>query len=357
LSTLAACGQAAHAQSVTVYGILDLAVERLGDVGPAGASLTRVPGLTGSVPSRLGLRGAEDLGGGLKAVFTLEMGLGADTGALNQGGRAWGRQTYVGLAGPWGAITAGRQYTMLFWSIAEADILGPNLYSSGSLDSYLPNARYDNALAYRGRFSGLTIGLAYTAGRDGVNAGPSPAGTNCAGENAADRRACTGRSYMLKYDTPSWGVALASDSFHGGAGAYAGLVTSALTDTRTIVNGYLRVGDLKLGAGHMTRDNDGSATAPRSALTFVGASWALTPQVALEGELFELKFKNSPRKATLAAMRASYAISHRSTVYATLGRIDNRGALAISVSGAQAGGAPAAGASQSGLAAGIRQVF
>ena len=111
----AACGVQAQS-NVTIYGVLDSGVEHLTNVGATRSGLTRMPGLGVSVPSRLGFRGTEDLGGGLKAVFTLESGFGTDTGTLNQGGRFFGRQAFVGLSGSWGAVTLGRQYSMLFWS-------------------------------------------------------------------------------------------------------------------------------------------------------------------------------------------------------------------------------------------------
>lgn len=85
---------AAHAQSnVTMYGILDAAVEYYGNADAAGHSVTRMPSLGGGMfPSRLGFRGTEDLGDGLKAVFVLENGLAPDSGTLGQGGRLFGRQ-------------------------------------------------------------------------------------------------------------------------------------------------------------------------------------------------------------------------------------------------------------------------
>ncbi|WP_347614526.1 porin, partial [Comamonas thiooxydans] len=93
---LMSLGGLAHAQSsVQIYGIVDTAVETMNNVGATKSSLTRMPNLTGSVPSRLGFRGREDLGGGLSASFTLEMGIGPDSGALNQGGRGFGRQSFV----------------------------------------------------------------------------------------------------------------------------------------------------------------------------------------------------------------------------------------------------------------------
>ena len=63
MSVMAAATSYAHAQSnVTLYGLLDTGVEHVTNVGASGSGLTRLPLLTGSVPSRLGFRGSEDLG-------------------------------------------------------------------------------------------------------------------------------------------------------------------------------------------------------------------------------------------------------------------------------------------------------
>lgn len=116
------------AQSVTLYGMVDVGVESVSNVAPAGGRLMRMPSNTGLFPSRFGLRGREDIGGGLSAVFTLENGFLPDTGGLSQGGRFFGRQAHVGLSGDWGAMTVGRQSTMMFWSTLDADLAGPSVY-------------------------------------------------------------------------------------------------------------------------------------------------------------------------------------------------------------------------------------
>ncbi|EJE50527.1 outer membrane protein (porin) [Acidovorax sp. CF316] len=353
----AACAQSGTGSSVTIYGLLDASVEHLSNASANGGSLTRMPGLTGSAPSRLGFRGVEDLGGGLKAGFTLESGFGVDSGTYNQGGRAFGRQAFVGLSGDWGSLNLGRQYSMLFWSQLDADILGPSAFGSGSLDSYLPNARVDNAIAYRGTFSGFTAGATYSLGRDAVNAGPSPSGTNCAGESATDKSACRQWSLLAKYDTAAWGVALAVDEIRGGAGAFAGLTSSTLKDRRSTVAGWAKFDALKLGAGLIARDNDAAPATRRSNLWYLGAAYSATPVLVLDGQVFKLDYKNSANQATLLALRATYHLSKRTAVYATAGHIANDGALAISVSNAAAGGAPAAGGSQSGVAVGVRHAF
>ena len=359
LAAIATSG--AHAQqasgTVTLYGLLDAAVEHLNHVGASGGSVTRMPGLTGSLPSRFGMRGSEDLGGGLKAVFTLEGGFGVDSGTSNQGGRLFGRQAYVGLSGNWGTVTFGRQYSMLFWSQLDADILGPQTFGSAALDSYLPNARIDNAVAYRGNVGGFTLGGTFSTGRDTVNAGPSPSGSNCPGESPADSNACRQWSVMAKYDSEKWGVALAVDEMRGGPGAFAGLTSSAMKDRRSTVDGWAKFGGLKIGAGLIARDNEASAATPRSNLWYVGAAYGLTPALVLDGQVFKLDFKNSANEAKLVAVRATYSFSKRTAVYATAGHISNDGTLALSLSSGAAGAAPAAGNSQTGLAVGLRHAF
>ncbi|KDP88859.1 porin [Cupriavidus basilensis] len=347
----------ASAQStVTLYGVVDTGVEYVNNIGAAKDNVFRMNTLTGTVPSRWGIRGTEDLGGGLKSLFVLESGFAPDSGTSNQGGRLFGRQALVGLSGPWGQVALGRQYTMLFWATLDPDILGPNVYGSGSLDSYLPNARADNAVSYKGTFGGFTLGATYSFGRDTVNAGPSPAGTNCAGENPADSKACREWSALLQYDNKWWGVAAAYDSLRGGPGAFGGLSRSNQSDDRLSLNGYVLLSKTKMGLGVIRRDNDGSPT-PRSDLWYAGLAYDITPAFTLAGQVYYLKYHNSDNKAMLYALRGTYAFSKRTSVYATAGFIDNGGQLAQSVSGAQTGSNPKPGGNQLGTMIGIKHTF
>ena len=368
MSVLAAGGAQAQSPAtgsgVTLYGTIDTSVEHLTNVGATKGGLTRMPSLTGSIPSRWGIRGSEDLGGGLRAVFTLESGFAPDSGTLNQGGRAFGRQAAVGLSGAWGTLSLGRQNTMLFWSLTDADLFGPNAYGLASHDNYIPNARVDNSVSWLGKFSGFTAGATYSLGRDAVNAGPSPSGTNCAGESATDSKACREWSVLLKYDAPSWGLAAAIDEIRGGTGAFAGLVRSDLKDTRVVVNGYYKLGAVKLAAGVLQRDNEAAAPlsgtngqSSKSNLYWLGASYPVTPAFVLDGQLQRLNFKDGGDRSTLGIVRGTYFLSKRTGVYAQAARISNGPRLAISASSAQPGGGPIAGGSQSALMLGVRHAF
>lgn len=354
---LSATNAYAQASSVTLYGVVDAGIEYVNHIGPAGHDVVRMNNLSGSVPSRWGIRGVEDLGGGLKAVFALESGFSPDSGTSNQGGRMFGRQAWVGLnSSKWGQLSFGRQYTMTFWSMLDSDMLGPNTFGSASLDVYLPNARSDNTVAYKGTFGGVTIGATYSLGRDAVNAGPGPAGTNCAGENPSDTQACRAWSAMVKYDAATWSLGASYDSIRGGNGAYAGLTSSGMKDDRLAISGYANVAAAKIGGGVVLRDNEASPNS-RSDLWFGGVSYAATPAFSVDAELFYLRFHHSADKAWLYAMRGTYAFSKRTSVYATVGYIDNHGNLNLSVSSGATGSNPTPGGNQLGALVGLKQVF
>lgn len=115
-AVLLAAGAAQAQSSVTLYGLIDLAVNNYKAGSNAGGTSVWklndgvVNGLNGS---RWGVRVNEDLGGGLKAIAVMEGGLSADTGALGQGGLAFGRQVFVGLSSAsMGEVRLGRQYIL-----------------------------------------------------------------------------------------------------------------------------------------------------------------------------------------------------------------------------------------------------
>lgn len=373
LSVLALAAGAACAQSsVTLYGVIDTGVERITNVGAASSSVTRMPGQSGGfLPSRWGVRGSEDLGNGLKANFVLESGFSPDKGtnSTNQGGRLFGRSAWVGLSSAQlGALSFGRQYTMYYWSLLDADPMGPAIYGLGSLDAGIPGARSDNSIAYKGTWAGFTAGATYSLGRDAVGAGATP--TTCVGETAGDYKACKEYSVLAKYDASIWGVALAFDEQRGGAGAPAAFASSAQTDRRRIANGYVKFGPVKASLGLVKRNNAGATVAtianltPRTDLWFVEADWAVTPAVTITPLWARLKYKDSAdgSKSTMYSLRVGYALSKRTALYATAGRMSNKGSASAAISGgtvpadAQAT-APVAGGSQNGYMIGVRHSF
>jgi predicted porin len=176
--------------NVTVYGSVDMGFSHRGDSYMDHTSSKNSIDAGQMAGSRLGFKGVEDLGNGLKALFTLEAGFDADTGEQAQGGRLFGRQAFVGLTGDFGTAIAGRLYTP-HWSFLSAldpfkdgmvgrysnvmGITGSNMEAGGNNRNYdgaLTGARglfnpqrVDNAIAYVSPtwFGGFNVTAAYSA--------------------------------------------------------------------------------------------------------------------------------------------------------------------------------------------------
>ncbi|AOY98854.1 hypothetical protein BKK81_05895 [Cupriavidus sp. USMAHM13] len=174
--------QGAHAQtSVTLYGVVTAAVQyvnhaqnTVGGVLAPGSGSAVLMNSSGIANSRWGLRGTEDLGGGLQGVFVLENQFATENGQL-AGGLMFGRQAYVGLnSRAYGKVTFGRQYTSSFFALANfmptayAPEFEPVVGFAG------PNFRESNMAQYTGTFGPVTL---YTHWSFGERAGSVTAGS------------------------------------------------------------------------------------------------------------------------------------------------------------------------------------
>ncbi|HEY4296678.1 MAG TPA: porin [Paraburkholderia sp.] len=169
----------AHGQSsVTLYGVIDAGLQYANNVQtavpggrPHGASQFALTdgNFTGLSGSRWGLRGAEDLGGGLKAIFVLENGFNINTGTLAQGGAEFGRQSYVGISSPYGSGVAGRMYDPYVDFVqpfgANANFAGFPGSHPNDFDNLNNSGRINNAIKFTtAKFGGLSAGVMYSLG-------------------------------------------------------------------------------------------------------------------------------------------------------------------------------------------------
>ena len=306
--------------------------------------------------SYFGFRGTEDLGGGMHAIFDLEGGYSANSGVSGQGGRLFGRQSYVGLDGRYGRLTFGRQYTMRFYATQAINPFGDGAEGLTTLDNGIANARADNAISYRVNIiGGLEAGVNYSLGRDGV-AGTTQVATNCPGETVPWQE-CKEWSALLKYTGKSWGVATSYERNNGGTSAtYGGLTSPNLTDSRFIAGGYVNVHTARFGVGWIKRTDLGIST-PRSNLIWVTGTVPIRPDISVDGMVAQLKYEHSPNKALVLVLRGTYVFSKRTTVYLTGEHIQNGGNLNIAASTMLTVAGPPAGGAQVAVIAGIRHRF
>ena len=190
LAALTAFTGAVSAQSnVTMYGRVDLSVNK--GVGTANKGISNGSG------SRFGLRGSEDLGGGMAAIFNVEMRFDADTGAWQNNcitptgataapagacgvaNRFWGARSLVGLKGNFGQLTLGREYTTAFlgsqlindpwgWDTVVSSTPGAGL-NTLLTGGNIARVRNDSAATYNISMAGFSFGAQIAEATDAIN--------------------------------------------------------------------------------------------------------------------------------------------------------------------------------------------
>jgi predicted porin len=320
LAALTAFAGAASAQSsVTLFGVVDLSVGQV-DNGAADRFLMMQDG---NASTRLGFRGVEDLGGGLKAGFWLESALAPDS----QTAPTFGRRSTVSLMGNWGEVRLGRDYTPTFWNWTVFDPFGTNgVGSSTNLAlevSTVPGGNYgtlvraDNTVGYF-----LPAGLGGLYGQAMVSLG----------EGQMGNKIYAGR------------LGWAAGPFNV-AGSYGITEASASQDlTNWNIAGSWQLGAFKLSGFYSNLDLDAGAFSEPLTQTnwFVGATWAMGAMtfkgtygaVDRDSNAGLCYGTNSVGTTTRTscdanqwALGMTYDLSKRTTVYGTYSSIDNDGTI------------------------------
>ena len=170
-ASLAAISVCAHAQSsVTLYGAVDTSIAYFGNEQGAQKSGNTFQMMSGNLsPNLWGLKGVEDLGNGLHAVFKLESGFNIDNGRMGQGQRIFGRTAMVGIDDTnAGTVALGRQYDPLIdliQPLTNDDTFGPTFATPGDIDNYDNSYRTNNSIKYTSpNYAGLQVSGMYAFG-------------------------------------------------------------------------------------------------------------------------------------------------------------------------------------------------
>ncbi|GJJ03681.1 porin [Duganella rhizosphaerae] len=339
------------ASPVQVYGLLDAGV--VAERGCSGeCARTRLDSGVAS-GSRLGVRGREDLGGGTAAVYTLEAGILNDSGASDQNGRLFGRQAYVGLDGPLGVVTLGRQYNLVYETLTDvADPFhGGMAGSAANLVGYTTQ-RYDNTIKYqspRGR-GGWTGAAIYSFGESPYNSRVNRAyGATIGYANGA---ATLRISHQRK------------DNLLDASGTTPAVDQSA---SNTLVAANVDFGRFVAYAAYGHSRGDGSSpwdmSNPYGAVVqsmptnnsrdvLVGVAVPMGATTWLASWIHKDDRSGANRDANQFAVGASYALSRRTDFYASFARIQNRNGAGYTV-----GNASAPGHSDRAVTVGLRHSF
>lgn len=412
-AALLALNSNVHAQDVQLYGLVDAGITRVS--GLAQGSVTQLA--SGVMEgSRWGLKGTEDLGGGYKAIFTLENRFEVDTGSLsnrpisgsqvpdriatpaalglstaglagvlnaaavngvnpmlgstfgvNLANNQFDRQAFVGLITPVGAVLAGRQYTPGYEVSATFDAMETQSSLAAGQLAAIPagfDIRVSNALQYRIQTGGVTASLMVGMGETGAS-----------GSNSR----LVGAMAMYKGDGYAVGIGHNTRNNEVGQKSL----------TTTTMGGWVNVGPGKLSALYsIHKDNNpsGFSTLAQTLVSMNGALAAVAANVQaayinafkVDAHLFNIgyripfgastvTFAYSKRNDKTAfdgdvssyGVAYTYALSKRTDLNAVLTRFDNgtKGQAAPGGNGYLGGVTRAAGVDSTSIAFGIRHRF
>ncbi|WP_179400777.1 porin [Burkholderia guangdongensis] len=300
LALACAVPAAAFAQSsVTLYGWLDGGIQYRTKADGHNSEVNLQS--NGNLPTIFGLTGAEDLGGGLKAVFKLEQSFNINDGTPLVPGYEFFRDAYVGLSGGFGTVTAGRQPSLLFDETLTFDPFYYSAYSGQSQLIPITDNFISSTIKYQSPdLSGIKLKALVATG--GV-AGNFRSGRvlELGGEY---RGAAFSASAVLRETNGAAGVAGAPD-------------TSGLVRRIGVVDAAYRIGTGELVAGVERQTGD---LAPSKTVVWGGGRLQATPMIGFGLGVYQT-LSNDPQTGhpTMVAAGATYSLSKRTSTYLNVG--------------------------------------
>jgi predicted porin len=342
LAALATVATAAQAQSsVTVYGVMDLGLTTATNVGTNKQTVTGISNGGLSTP-RIGFRGTEDLGGGLKANFNLETEILADTGA--HGGELFTRASWLGLSQDGiGAIRAGRVNRIDYDLAATYDAFGGNNIGGwvALKDSNTTTGTNETALKVGERISNA-IDL-----KTASLAGFTLTYQRGFGETAGNQSASRTDAYGVQYKLGNFDAAYASSKLNSSS--------SVATKQQSYYAAY-NFGILSVTGGYVTYKVDSAPTVEPSGY-FVGTRvpFGKTTFLAQYASLDD--DAATPTKQKVTTLGVTYALSKRTTAYLIGAQNDGNGQNIVSSSKYTNFAHPASGENARAYSVGVRHTF
>jgi predicted porin len=321
---------AAAQTNVTLYGVVDAAIESADQGGSIGRHANVQSGNQSG--SRFGFRGAEDLGNGLKAIFNLEAGVAVDTGAQDASG-LFQRRAVVGLEGDFGTLTLGREYSPLAQVAGASDEFGQGFYGNNlsAFDNGLTR-RLANSINFKSAsFGGVDVMAAYSAGE---NTTPGKASGNLI----------------------AWGAEYKQGGLYVG-GAYHTRKAAVAGDTKEYGLGagytFAELGGFEIKGNYLASDPIGDNNTFKQYNLGVGYPFGASKVYANVQQ-----DKLAGAKGTAWALAYSYTLSKRTNLYATYASMNNNASGAFTLkSGSNAVAPAAAGNDPSVFTVGVRHTF
>ena len=347
LAVLAASGAAMAQSSVTLFGIVDTGV---GYVKNSGNDSKYGLANSGNATSRLGFRGVEDLGGGMKAGFWLEGEITPDDG--NSSGFNFKRRSTLSLMGNFGEVRLGRDLVAgyktssydLFGQVGMGQFLGwsNNLYgTTAAANGDATGVRANNVIAY------------YTPNMGGFNGGLQYGFGETAGNNKTNRYL----GAYVAFDNGPLSVTVAGDrnNFAGGQPLVLGTDTDR---TQLSLGASYDLGMLKVAGLVQRVEFEPAAGGSKTKVDnwSLGVSAPVGPGT-IKAQYASYDLKDSSNDAQQLSVGYQYDLSKRTAVYTTVAFLKNKNNAAAALGGSGLNLAPVAGSNQTGFQVGVRHAF
>lgn len=301
LTALATCSAVAQAQSsVTLYGLLDTTIRYSTNENAVGDNKVQMTDgvLTGS---RWGVRGVEDLGGGMKALVVLESGFAPDTGTSLQGSRLFGRQGFVGIEDGFGKILLGRQYTIAHDALSSFEAFA---FANNAIVGYqggnYTGLRYDNTVKYSKALGDVTVNAGYTFG-----------------EVAGDTSAKSAKGISATYTSGPLYVGAVYQTTNTVTSGYFNAVSAAQASKQTVwgLGGTYQFESVKLYLGYTNSKLD--VADYKNDVLYASFNYQMTPTTQLIGTLQHDKLKHPSADGTrlTSALMLDHYLSKRTDIY------------------------------------------
>lgn len=341
MAVMAGLSVMAQAQTgLTLFGVADVAVRHTKNGDDSQTSVVS----SGAQKSRLGIRGSEDLGNGLRASFWLESGLNLDTGSQADDSRFWNRRSTVSLHGGFGEVRLGRDHTPSYQGHASYDVFGSSGVADASkfVSKLGTNAdtleRADNLVSY---FLPANSGGFY--GQVSVAAGEGTAGKKYAGARLGYAAGALDVSVAYGETTVSPLAGSFDDQYQLGS------IGASYDFGRVKLSGHLsqaQYADAKQRIANLGASLPLGQGAVRLSYTYVDASGHTPSGSSIE--------KND---ASQIALGYEHKLSKRTSLYSTVAYINNKNAAAYMVDSKPALMLPNSGKNSTGYELGIRHAF
>lgn len=352
--------QAMAQSNVSLYGSLDLGLLSISNTSsgvgylpkassPGGGSVQLKDGGIGN--SNWGLKGEEDLGGGLKALFQLQGNLKANSGESGGPNSSGGTSVFnqmatVGLGGEFGDIRIGRQVSPLYYALASSDARGARYFGSAltalvGLNSasglYLGNNSNpafgtiynDNAVVYNApTWNNLSLSAAYAFGNTPGSQQANSQQTLAALYSANGLKLSAFYYNGYGNSAPAAAVLLGSAAKAEAAGFTANANTNRLASLGGMyTRGAYTVSASWMGARNPVQLNHLVGGADSLDLWSVGAAWRVAPLANLSAGYYRIKDNtHAGNTSTQFALGLDYFLSRRTTLYVEAAQVNNKGA-------------------------------